>query len=98
MKPEIKPVQAHEIQEAIGFAMRVRSEVFPMIDHTVLPKDFQQFKEHYINRKDTVFLVARLGEAGVIGSIGIVPYDGRIQAIEGRYPAHTAAEIVKCYV
>ncbi|MGO4527809.1 GNAT family N-acetyltransferase [Paenibacillus sp. 2TAF8] len=98
MKPEVRPVQSHEIQEAIHFAMGVRSEVFPMMDHSVLPKDFEQFSEHYMNRKDTVFVIARLGEAGIIGSIGIIPYDGRIQVIDGRYPEHTAAEIVKCYV
>jgi GNAT superfamily N-acetyltransferase len=51
-----------------------------------------------MNRKDTVFVIARLGKAGIIGSIGIIPYDGRIQVIDGRYPEHTAAEIVKCYV
>ncbi|MBB6023090.1 GNAT superfamily N-acetyltransferase [Paenibacillus sp. JGP012] len=98
LKPEVKPVQSHEIQEAIDFAMRVRSEVFSMIDPSVLPKDFQQFTEHYLDRNDAIFLVARLGEAGIVGSIGIMPYDGRIQAIEGRYSASTAAEIVKCYV
>jgi GNAT superfamily N-acetyltransferase len=27
-----------------------------------------------------------------------VPYDGRIQVIESRYPEQSAAEIVKCYV
>ncbi|WP_145413257.1 GNAT family N-acetyltransferase [Paenibacillus xylanexedens] len=98
MKPEVRPVQSHEIQETIDFAMRVRSEVFPMMDHSVLPKDFEQFNEHYMNRNDTVFVIARAGEAGIIGSIGIVPYDGRIQVIEGRYSKRTAAEIVKCYV
>lgn len=86
MKLDVRPVQSHEISEAIDFAMRVRSEVFPMIDHTVLPKDFEQFNEHYMNRKDTAFVVARLGEAGIIGSIGVVPYDDRIQAIKGRIP------------
>ncbi|WP_339830947.1 GNAT family N-acetyltransferase [Paenibacillus sp. FSL R7-0272] len=98
VKPEVRPVQSHEIQEAIDFAMRVRSEVFPMMSHSVLPKDFEQFDEYYMNRNDTVFVIARSDEAGIIGSIGIVPYDGRIQVIEGRYSAHTAAEIVKCYV
>ncbi|WP_289371763.1 GNAT family N-acetyltransferase [Paenibacillus silvae] len=98
MKPKVNPVQSHEIQEAIDFAMRVRGEVFPMIDPSVLPKDFQQFTEHYLDRNDSIFLVARLGETGIVGSIGITPYDGRIQAIEGRYPAPAAAEIVKCYV
>ena len=98
MKPEVSPVQPHEIQETIHFAMRVRSEVFSMMDNSVLPKDLEQFEQHYMNRKDAVFVVARLGEAGIVGSIGIVPYDGRIQVIKGRYPEHTAAEIVKCYV
>ncbi|WP_342551531.1 GNAT family N-acetyltransferase [Paenibacillus sp. FSL R7-0652] len=97
-KVVVRPVQSHEIEEAIEFAMRVRGEVFPMIDPSVLPKDFQQFTEHYLHREDAVFLIARLGEAGIVGSIGIVPYDGRIEVIKGRYSDNAAAEIVKCYV
>lgn len=98
MKPVVKPVQSNEIEEVIEFAMRVRAEVFPMIDPSVLPKDFQHFTEQYLDRDDAIFLVARLGGKGVVGSIGVVPYDARIQAIEGRYPVDAAAEIVKCYV
>lgn len=96
--PTVTPVQAHQIHDAIDFAMRVRREVFPMLDHTRLPMDFEQFREHYMDSDDSVFLVALMGDAGIVGTIGILPYDGRIEAVEGRYEAQSAAEIVKCYV
>ncbi|CAM4525717.1 GNAT family N-acetyltransferase [Paenibacillus xylanexedens] len=96
--PTVTPVQAHQIHDAIDFAMRVRREVFPMMDHTKLPVDFEQFREHYLHSDGSIFLVAMMEDAGIVGSIGILPYDGRIEAVEGRYEAQSAAEIVKCYV
>lgn len=96
--PTVTPVQVHQIEDAIDFAMRVRKEVFPMMDHTKLPVDFEQFREHYLDSDGSIFLVAMMGDAGIVGSIGILPYDGRIEAVEGRYAAQSAAEIVKCYV
>lgn len=96
--PTVTPLQAHQIDDAIDFAMRVRREVFPMMDHTKLPVDFEQFREHYLDSDGAIFLVAMTGDANIVGSIGILPYDGRIVAVEGRYEAQSAAEIVKCYV
>ncbi|MCM3171631.1 GNAT family N-acetyltransferase [Paenibacillus sp. MER 99-2] len=98
IKPTVSPVQVHQIQEAIDFAMRVRREVFTMLDHTRLPLDLEQFSAHYMESKDAIFLVATVGEGQIVGSIGILPYDDRIEAIQGRYPQESAAEIVKCYV
>ncbi|OMF15583.1 GNAT family N-acetyltransferase [Paenibacillus amylolyticus] len=78
--------------------MRVRREVFPMMDHTRLPVDFEQLREHYLNPDDAIFLVAKMGDGNIVGTIGILQYDGRIEAVEGRYATQSAAEIVKCYV
>ncbi|WP_440109501.1 GNAT family N-acetyltransferase [Paenibacillus sp. QZ-Y1] len=97
-EPRVITIQEYQMNDAIDFAMRVRREVFPMMDHTRLPVDFQQFKEHYLDSDDAIFLVAVMEDNRIVGSIGILPYDGRIEAIAGRYPAQSAAEIVKCYV
>ncbi|MGC5773110.1 GNAT family N-acetyltransferase [Paenibacillus pabuli] len=97
-EPRVIAIQEHQVNDAIDFAMRVRREVFPMMDHGKLPVDLERFKEHYVDSADAVFLVAVMGDNRIVGSIGILPYDGRIEAIEGRYPAQSAAEIVKCYV
>ncbi|PWW43883.1 acetyltransferase (GNAT) family protein [Paenibacillus pabuli] len=86
------------MNDAIDFAMRVRKEVFPMMDHEKLPVDLEQFREHYLDSPDAVFLVAVTEDNQIVGSIGILPYDGRIEAVNGRYPEQSAAEIVKCYV
>ncbi|NUU79540.1 GNAT family N-acetyltransferase [Paenibacillus xylanilyticus] len=96
--PKVMKVQLNQIENAIDFAMRVRREVFPMMNHERLPVDLEQFKENYLDSADAVFLVAVMEDERIVGSIGILPYDGRIEAITGRYPAQSAAEIVKCYV
>ncbi|MFB8375812.1 GNAT family N-acetyltransferase [Paenibacillus taichungensis] len=96
--PKVIAIQEHQINDAIDFAMRVRKEVFPMLDHEELPVDLEQFKEHYLDSADAVFLVAVNQDEEIVGSIGILPYDGRIEIVNGRYPEQSAAEIVKCYV
>ncbi|SDK62095.1 Acetyltransferase (GNAT) family protein [Paenibacillus sp. ov031] len=96
--PRVIAIQEHQMKDAIDFAMRVRKEVFPMLDHEELPVDLEQFKEHYLDSAVTVFLVAVTEDNEIVGSIGILPYDGRIEAVNGRYPEQSAAEIVKCYV
>jgi GNAT superfamily N-acetyltransferase len=97
-KPRVIAIQEHQMNDAIDFAMRVRREVFPMIDHERLPADLEQFREHYLDSADAVFLVAVMEDNRIVGSIGILPYDGRIEAMAGRYPSQSTAEIVKCYV
>lgn len=96
--PRVIAIQEHQMKDAIDFAMRVRKEVFPMLDHEELPVDLEQFKEHYLDSAVTVFLVAVTEDNEIVGSIGILPYDGRIEAVNGQYPEQSAAEIVKCYV
>lgn len=96
--PRVIAIQEHQMNDAIDFAMRVRKEVFPMMDHEKLPVDLEQFREHYLDSADAVFLVAVTEDNQIVGSIGILPYDGRIEAVNGRYPEQSAAEIVKCYV
>lgn len=98
IKPRVIAIQEHLMNDAIDFAMRVRREVFPMIDHERIPTDLEQFREHYLDSADAIFLVAVMEDNRIVGSIGILPYDGRIEALAGRYPEQSAAEIVKCYV
>ncbi|WFR60624.1 hypothetical protein P9222_18760 [Paenibacillus amylolyticus] len=59
--PTVTPVQTYQIDDAIDFAMRVRREVFPMLDPTRLPLDFEQFREHYLDSDHAIFLVAMMG-------------------------------------
>ncbi|UPK47443.1 GNAT family N-acetyltransferase [Paenibacillus pabuli] len=96
--PRVMAIQEHQMNDAIDFAMRVRKEVFPMLDHGELPADLEQFREHYLDSADAIFLIAVMEDNRIVGSIGILPYDGRIEALAGKYPEQSAAEIVKCYV
>lgn len=96
--PKVMAIQEHQVDAAVRFAMKVRREVFPMLNHETLPQDLLHFHEHYMHSDQSKFLVAVTENNEIIGSIGIVPYDGRIEVIKGRYPEGTAAEVVKCYV
>ncbi|WP_432775813.1 GNAT family N-acetyltransferase [Brevibacillus gelatini] len=86
-----------DIVASVAFMMKIRREVFPMIDHDVLPADLGNFSQSYM-QPGSALLIATVEEAGIIGSIGVVPYDDRIAEIKGRYDVSTTAEIVKCYV
>ena len=39
-----------DIDEAIGFVMAARAEIFPMLDGCVLPADLQRFAQIYVQR------------------------------------------------
>lgn len=97
LSPTIVRTKVSDILASVEFIMNIRREVFPMIDHDVLPTDLQNFEQHYMQPDSAMFL-AIAEEAGVIGSIGVVRYDNRIADIRGLHDSATTAEIVKCYV
>ncbi|MBD2870383.1 GNAT family N-acetyltransferase [Paenibacillus sp. IB182493] len=79
--------------------MNMRKEVFPMLDPNVIPMDLMNFEANYMEPSSGgAFFIAVYEQTGIVGSIGIVPFDDRFQAIQGLYASGTAAEVVKCYV
>lgn len=81
-----------------AFVTAVRNEVFPMLQGGMQPRDMGEFEETYIRHDRSSFLTAWTAEGQLRGCIGIVPYDGRIQSMEGRFESAGTAEIVRCYV
>lgn len=87
-----------DISQVIEFMMKIRKEVFPMLSQDQLPPDLLHFKEHYIQQENATVLAARMPDGTLIGTIGIIPYDGRFHQLKEFYTNTPTAEIVKCYI
>ncbi len=87
-----------DISQVIEFMMKIRSEVFPMLSKEQLPEDLVHFKQYYIQRENATVLAARLPDGTIIGTIGMIPYDGRFEQLKENYNNIPTAEIVKCYI
>lgn len=94
----VNEVTKGQIPAAIEFMVGIRKEVFPMIRDDRLPADMLNFERMYVEPEDASFFVAAAEDGQVIGTIGVLRYDDRIEAIRGRYHQESAAEIVRCFV
>lgn len=94
----IDKVGEEDKSRVIDFMMSIRSEVFPMLSQDQLPPDLLHFRQHYIQQENATVLAARMPDGTLIGTIGIIPYDGRFHQLEGFYNNIPTAEIVKCYI
>lgn len=84
-----------DIDEAIGFVMAARAEIFPMLDSSVLPADLQRFAETYVKGEMGAFWLARCaGE--IVAAVGYLPYDHRFAQLD--YRDVRTVEIVRLFV
>lgn len=79
MLQEIKITQATiaQQQEIVAYVMHCRKILFPMIDHSVLPKDLKNFESYYLSSNPGAFLQARDRNNKIVGVIAMMPYDHR---------------------
>lgn len=78
-----------------NFVMKCRKQMFPDLNHNIIPKDLLNFSSFYIANNIGFFLEAK-SENQRIGTIGLQKYDGRFPHlnIEGK----AIAEVVKLFV
>ena len=81
--------------EAIGFVMAARAEMFPMLDSRVLPADLQRFAQVYVQGQAGAFWLARCA-GQIVAAVGYLPYDHRFAQFDYR-GVHTV-EIVRLFV
>ena len=84
-----------DIDEAIGFVMAARAEIFPMLDARVLPADLQDFARVYLSGDCGAFWLARC-EGKIVAAIGYLPYDHRFAQLD--YRGRRTVEIVRLFV
>lgn len=91
----IAQATAEDIDEAIGFVMAARAEIFPMLDSRVLPADLQRFAQIYVQGEAGAFWLARCaGE--IVAAVGYLPYDHRFAQLD--YRGVRTVEIVRLFV
>jgi len=95
---KINKLQEGDYSLVIDFVMKMRKELFPMLDHEKLPQDLLHFENYYIQPNHAAFFTVVAEDGNIIGSIGVIPYDGRFHQLNETYPLTKAAEIVKCYI
>lgn len=94
----IRRVSKDNYSQVMDFIIRLRKELFPMLSQEDVPKDLVCFEEYYHNQDDAALFAAFLLNGYVVGTIGVLPYDGRFNQLQQFYGNTSMAEIVKCYV
>ena len=94
----IRVARKENIGAIIDFVLPIRREVFPMLDHTQVPRDLQAFEHTYIRPQGSAFLLAHDEKGTIVGCIGVVSYDRRFLELSEAFELSNSAEIVKCYV
>ncbi|MFC3886277.1 GNAT family N-acetyltransferase [Bacillus songklensis] len=94
----IKEVQKCEYDQIIEFVMKIRKEIFPMLCQEQLPSDLLHFEQYYVQPENSAFFAAFSEDGTVLGTIGVCPYDGRFDQLQGCYDLPKTAEIVRCYM
>jgi len=92
---QITQATSEDIDEAIGFVMAARAEIFPMLDSTVLPADLQRFAQVYVQGEAGAFWLARCA-GDVVAAVGYLPYDHRFAQLD--YRGVRTVEIVRLFV
>lgn len=93
---KILPVGAADRKEVIAYVLEARKQLFPMLDHRVLPCDLRMFIETYIETATGVFLQARMPDGQIVGTIGMMAYDHRFPQLS--FTAQKIVEVVKLFV
>lgn len=92
----ILPVGLRDQEEIIAYVLKTREHLFPMLNHHVIPKDLQAFASTYIEADIGVFLQARTEQGELVGTIGMMAYDGRFPYLS--FTENKIVEVVKLYV
>ncbi|WP_066054240.1 GNAT family N-acetyltransferase [Robertmurraya korlensis] len=93
----IELVQLNDYKQLIEFVMEIRNEIFPMLRGSGVPEDLLHFEKNYLQSRNSAFFGAYI-DGKIIGTIGIIPYDGRFSHLESHCSLHQTSELVKCYL
>ncbi|SFG08445.1 GNAT family N-acetyltransferase [Pontibacter chinhatensis] len=96
MAIQIREIEKDRIAELVTYVRNFRKELFPMIDHSVVPEDLANFEACYMADDNAVFLVATDASGSIIGTIGMRRYDHRFAHLD--YTGQVINEVLKLYV
>ena len=92
----INSVEAAQMEEIVAYVRTARQHLFPSLDHHIIPRDLAAFEETYITDSDGIFLEARDQVGKLIGTIGMLSYDGRFDHLD--FQNQHVTEVVKLFV
>lgn len=92
----ITSVQEQQIEEVVAYVKKCRQLLFPMLDHSTVPRDLTAFKETYLTNSQGCFLQARDQKGSILGVIGMLTYDQRFDYLQ--YKDYATVEVVRLYI
>lgn len=92
----ITSVTEQQIEEVVAYVKKCRQLLFPMLDHSIVPRDLTAFKETYLTNTQGCFLQARNQEGHILGVIGMLAYDHRFDYLN--YKNQSTVEVVRLYI
>lgn len=93
---QILSVPEKNLSEVQTYVLEVRKQLFPTLNHDIIPKDIAAFRRTYMESATGAFLQARNMRDELIGVIGMMPYDHRFPQLD--YPASNVVEVARLFV
>lgn len=92
----ISTVGVQDQEEVVAYVLATRKQLFPMLNHRVVPKDLQTFSSTYIDVPIGTFLQARTQKGALIETIGMLAYNHRFPHLS--FSENKIVEVVKLFV
>ncbi len=93
---QILSVPEKDLAEIQTYVIEVRKQLFPTLNHDIIPKDIAAFRKTYLESATGAFLQARNSRDELIGVIGMMPYDHRFPQLN--YPFLNVVEVARLFV
>jgi len=96
MSISIRRAESQDIQKIVSYVCDFRKHLFPMIDHTEVPRDLKSFQETYLDHPYGMFIMLENEKNDLIGTVGMMAYNHRFKHFD--ISVHPVSEVVKLYV
>lgn len=93
---QIREIKKDEVDSLVGYIKEFRKQLFPMLDHSHVPKDLSCFEDSYLNNPLGCFLEALNHQGERIGVIGMSAYNHRFEYLN--YTGFKVVEVARLYV
>lgn len=94
----IRSAGKKDIENVQAFLVKQLAEFFGQKRSAPLGKDVWALEESYIWPKRNQLFGAFSPDGEVVGTLGVIPYNGRFAELAGRYQEEKTAEIGRCYI
>ncbi|MDO4225263.1 MAG: GNAT family N-acetyltransferase, partial [Bergeyella zoohelcum] len=93
----ITKVESTDNQRLVEFVLESRRLLFPMLNHSILPKDLANFNDFYIkSTADNAFFQAKNSDNQIVGAICMMGYDDRFPQFQ--FQENRVVEVARLFV